>query len=106
MMTEHSQNIGHGGFMPRNIGPGAPGGGTYEVGFGENGEHNYYGTGGKGCAYFFKKFDDSILRPIFVYKYEYRKQRPEISFDQILKETEQLNDMGGYNFQTYSRIWN
>lgn len=45
-------------------------------------------TGNRGCAYYFAKFDDTILRPIFVYKYNEKKYKPEIPFEALLDETE------------------
>jgi len=40
----------------------------------------------KGCAYYFGKFDGTILRPIFVYKYSERKHMPDIPFEALLEE--------------------
>jgi len=42
----------------------------------------------KGCLYFFRKFDDQILRPIFIHKYKIVKHKPEVNFEQVLRETE------------------
>ena len=42
----------------------------------------------KGCAFYFGKFDDTILRPIFVYKYGERKHKPDIPFEALLEEGE------------------
>ena len=41
----------------------------------------------RGCAFYFSKFDDTILRPIFVYKYAEKKHKPEIPFEALLDET-------------------
>lgn len=35
-------------------------------------------------------FDDKILKPIFVYKYKYRKHQPEIDYEGVLKEVQQF----------------
>lgn len=42
----------------------------------------------KGCSYYFSKFDDTILRPIFVYKYSQRKNKPELPFEALLEEVD------------------
>ena len=42
----------------------------------------------KGCSFYFSKFDDTILRPIFVYKYSERKHKPDIPFEALLEEGE------------------
>ena len=42
----------------------------------------------KGCFYYFRKFDDQILRPIFIYKYNQKKHMPEVDFQTLLKESE------------------
>lgn len=57
-----------------------------------------YGSKNRGCAYYFKKFDDQILRPIFVYKYAEKKFKPEISFDTLLRASEK--DLVNFNFNT------
>ena len=62
-----------------------------------------YGNKERGCAYYFKKFDDQILRPIFVYKYAEKKHKPEISFDTLLRASEKDYDIG-LNFNTASQI--
>lgn len=36
--------------------------------------------------YFFRKFDDQILRPILIYKYRKNKHKPEINFDLLLTQ--------------------
>lgn len=59
---------------------------------------NEYGPKSRGCAYYFKKFDDQILRPIFVYKYVERKHKPEISFETLLRASEDNRE--GFNFNT------
>ena len=40
----------------------------------------------KGCAYYFKMFDDKILRPILIYKYNQTKFVKEVDFEQVLEE--------------------
>ena len=42
----------------------------------------------KGCGYYFKMFDDKILRPILIYKYNKTKFVKEIDFEQVLEERE------------------
>jgi hypothetical protein len=44
----------------------------------------------KGCFYYFRKFDDQIVRPIFIYKYNQVKNMPEISFHTMLQESEAM----------------
>lgn len=46
----------------------------------------------EGCMYFFKKFDDQILRPILIYKYRKNKHKPEINFDLLLTQQEKFNE--------------
>ena len=88
MMTEASQNIQlptntdrAQGFMPE-----------------ADGEHNLYGCKSKTSLYYFKKFDDQFLRPIFVYKYEQSKSKPEVSFEAILRESAAFFDIGGFHY--------
>lgn len=51
----------------------------------------------KGCLHYFRKFDDQILRPIFIYKYAKIKFKPEINFATVLKESEMKNqEIGNY----------
>lgn len=35
----------------------------------------------KGCSYYFKMFDDKILRPIMIYKYNSLKFVEEVDFE-------------------------
>ena len=42
----------------------------------------------KSCSDFIRIFDDKILKPIFVYKYRYRKTQPEIDYEGVLKEVQ------------------
>ena len=43
----------------------------------------------KGCAYYFKMFDDKILRPIMIYKYNLVKFVEEVDFEKVLVEHEE-----------------
>lgn len=70
MMTQVSQNIGVRGEIPNS----------------ERSE-----TGKRGCGYYFKKFDDTILRPIFIYKYSIVKHKPEADFNKLLLENDNRN---------------
>ena len=36
-------------------------------------------------------FDDTILRPILIYKYNLTKHSPEVKFDQVLEELTEQN---------------
>lgn len=56
----------------------------------------------KGCMYFFRKFDDQILRPIFIHKYKYIRNAPEVNFEQVLKETEIRNNEIGVMLYNHS----
>lgn len=48
----------------------------------------------RGCGFFFQKFDDQILRPIFIYKYGQRRHiKNEVSFDAILDEIQDNQDI-------------
>jgi hypothetical protein len=38
----------------------------------------------KGCAYFFRMFDETILRPILIYKYHRYKTKAEIDFNEVV----------------------
>ena len=41
----------------------------------------------KGCIYYFKIFDNTILRPIFIYKWERIKKRHYLfDFEDVLRE--------------------
>jgi hypothetical protein len=40
----------------------------------------------RSCIAFIKKFDDTILKPFFIYKYKIRKAQPEIDYEGVLKE--------------------
>ena len=42
----------------------------------------------RGPRFYFQKFDEEILRPIFIYKYFRQKYQPEINFDKLLRETD------------------
>jgi hypothetical protein len=45
----------------------------------------------RGCGYYFSMFDDTILRPILIYKYKLTKYSPEVKFDQVLQEIDNRN---------------
>lgn len=51
----------------------------------------------RGCAYYFKKFDDQIIRPVFIYKYQQVRQLPEIAFEDVIKETN-----ANYEFEVFT----
>jgi hypothetical protein len=58
-----------------------------------------YGPKDRGCGFYFSKFDEQILRPIFVYKYAEKKFKgPEISFETLLKASE--HNLDNFNFNT------
>jgi len=40
----------------------------------------------RGCFYYFKMFDDKILRPILIYKYNIVKFVEEVDFEKVLEE--------------------
>lgn len=44
-----------------------------------------------GCLYYFRQFDERILRPILIYKYKKNKYKPEINFNKLLVAEEQKN---------------
>lgn len=53
----------------------------------------------RGCSYYFKKFDEEILRPIIIYKYFRQKYQPEINFDKLLRETDNhCQEIGLHNY--------
>lgn len=42
----------------------------------------------KGCAFYFSLFDETILRPVLIYKYHRYKFKKDIDFDEVLRETQ------------------
>ena len=44
-----------------------------------------------GCLYYFRMFDDTILRPILIYKYARVKHTPEINFDDCITQADNKN---------------
>ena len=46
----------------------------------------------KGCTYYFKIIDNLVLRPIFIYKYELKKNLPEFNFNDMLQEYGEIKE--------------
>jgi hypothetical protein len=42
----------------------------------------------KGCAFYFSLFDETILRPVLIYKYHRYKFKKDIDFEAVLRETQ------------------
>lgn len=44
-----------------------------------------------GCLYYFRQFDETILRPLLIYKYKKLKHKPEINFEKLFDNEEKRN---------------
>lgn len=44
-------------------------------------------TTDKGCAFYLSLFDETILRPVLIYKYHRYKFKKDIDFEAVLRET-------------------
>ena len=57
----------------------------------EEDETNKHKKEKKGCSYYFKLFDQAIVRPILIYKYKTRIFEKEVKFNELLEETKEGN---------------